>query len=76
MYVSAIVDELAQSAGVPDVRLADAGPCAFGKWRAQLALLARANPPEGDCVIHSGDLSAPIIEALATMACEVVRGGL
>lgn len=74
-YISDLCAKLALSAGLSDVRLADGqNPLGFGKWRGALAAAARENPPKGSCVIVSGDLADPVIEALSAIAVEVVRG--
>jgi hypothetical protein len=73
-YVNELASELAQKCSLPDVRTASEGACAFGKWGGLLSAMAKDNPPTGQCVIWRGDLADPVIEALAGIASEVVRG--
>jgi hypothetical protein len=65
-----------QKAGLPqvfDIRVADGTSAAFGKWKGMLAALAREYPPQGPCVIYSGELADPVIESLAPIAAVTVR---
>lgn len=76
-----VLEELGEAGagGVADVRLSKHPKLDFGKWRAQLALAAKAFPPEpGHYVVWPGD---ELIEAIANGITSiagpgnVVRGG-
>lgn len=74
-YVAQIAADVAKVASVEDVRVAPEGNAlAFGKWPGYLAAHAKGNPPTGQCVIFSSQLADPVIEALASIALEVIRG--
>ncbi|MBU1767885.1 MAG: hypothetical protein KJ648_07275, partial [Candidatus Omnitrophica bacterium] len=73
-YCHKLANELAQAAGIEDIRIQDTGPFAFNKWTGYMAAQARTNPPAGDCVIWKGDISDPIISALSGLAVQVIRG--
>lgn len=81
VLVASFAKQLAEKAGLPDLRLApkketDGGdhPLAFGGWRAVLSMAVLNNLPKGDCSINSGELNDPVIEALAGVAAKVIRG--
>lgn len=76
-YVAEIAKRVAETHNVADVRLSpDKSTLDYGRWKAVLGLEALKNPPKGLCVINSGELSNPVIEALSGVASLVVRGGI
>lgn len=76
-YVQNLVDALcgAQTPPIPDPAMADPkGPLGFGAWRGALRAMALQSVPDGVCTIRSGELSDPVIEALASRATLVIYG--
>ena len=74
-YVQELASRIAKTCGVDDIRVAADGPLAFGKWQGVLAALVREEPPHaGRFVAYSSQMTDPVIEVLAGLAEEVVRG--
>lgn len=74
--VHSVAREIAEKAGVPDVRLAAGKEFEFGKWRAVLsqAVVAKVQAlAPGRAYIARGDLNDAVIEGLCAIAGEVVR---
>jgi len=74
--VHSVAREIAEKAGVPDVRLAAGKEFEFGKWRAVLsqAVVAKVQAlAPGRAYIARGDLNDAVIEGLCAIAAEVVR---
>jgi hypothetical protein len=68
-----VARELAEIAGVKDIRLSNNEQLAFGKWQGALVQAILEKPPQGWCAVYNGDLANPVIEALAAIAKVVIR---
>lgn len=66
--------QLAEDAGVKDIRLSKKEPYSFGGWKAVLAAAVSEQVTEGIYSVDSGELADAVIEVIAGKANVVIRG--